>query len=509
MRPKQLITTFSASQLDQYNYELRGIVKEKRDHESNTFYSERSILNGYKRELIQINQDSWHEKISFSIHVPGVSWLLAIAIKRHLKKLPNRDTFPFWHPPTQLEPATILSIWTLIGIAFLNSYYATLLGQLLTFTASEFHSSTATQGLVLGFSRLDIVPALFLLFVADKIGRSKIILFSTAMGAVFSTLGALAPNMYFLAADQILTKAFATSAILLIAIVSSEIVPATARAWSLASLVIGSALGAGAAAAMIPLAGISAGSWRILYAVSILALLAIKPFSKHLKESERFRFLSTKPTFSNGELQSQKNRQALILLCIASFLLNLFFIPASQFRNEFLSHDQSFSPLAISIFTIITAAPGAIGLALGGRLSETKGRRIVSTVALIIGTGGLMMAFLSKGAMIWIWAILGSTISPAVIPSLGVYGTELFPTKYRGKANGIIGVWSRIGSIVGVVGVGFLGSTIYNQVGTPLALMGIGPLLLAVIIFFRFPETKGLELETINPEDASFKDPWR
>lgn len=117
-----------------------------------------------------------------------------------------------------------------------------------------------------------------------------------------------------------------------------------------------------------------------------------------------------------------------------------------------------------------------------------------------------MMAFLSKGVMIWIWAILGSTIAPATIPALGVYGTELFPTKYRGKANGIIGIWSRVGSIVGVVAVGYLGSTVYNQVGTPLALMGIGPLLLAVIVLIGFPETKGLELETINPEDSRYSE---
>lgn len=506
MRHKQLITTFSASDLDQFDFEHVGIVKERRQSGTKTFNSEKSLFTFYERQLTQKDQDTWIEKIELDIHVPGISWLLTWAIKRHFKKRHSRDIFPFWHPPTQLEPSVILAIWTLIGIAFLNSYYATLLGQLLTFTAAQFHSSTAVQGLVLGASRFDIWPALILMFLADKIGRTKIILFSTAMGAVFSAIGAFAPNMYFLAVDQVITKAFATSAILLIAIVSSEKVPATARAWSLAALVIGSALGAGLAALMLPIAGISQGSWRVLYAISILALLLIKPFSKYLNESKRFEFLSNEPALTKSEIRSSKNRKALALLSIAAFLLNMFFIPASQFRNEFLRHDRGFSPLAISAFTILTAAPGAIGLALGGRLSETRGRRIVSAVSLVVGAGGLMMAFLSKGVMIWIWAILGSTIAPATIPALGVYGTELFPTKYRGKANGIIGIWSRIGSIVGVVAVGYLGSTLYNQVGTPLALMGIGPLILAVIVLIRFPETKGLELETINPEDSRYSE---
>lgn len=504
MRERHLITTFSASDLEEYDSELSGIVKEEREGDTKVFVSKKSIFTYYKRELTPASEDSWTERIDFKLHIPGIGWLLSAGVKFQLKKKGGRNLFPFWHPPTQLDPETLLSIWTLIGISFLNSYYATLLGQMLTFIASEFHTTTATQGLVLGVSRLDILPALILLALADKIGRTKIILFSTAAGAIFSTLGAFSPNVYFLATDQVLTKAFATASILLVAIVSSEKVPAKARAWSLAALVIGSALGAGAAAILLPIAGISPGSWRVLFGVSIVALLLIRPFSKHLHESQRFEVLSREPSATQKMAHSTKTKKALLLLSLASFLLNMFYIPASQFRNEFLSHDRGFSATAISAFTLITAAPGAIGLAAGGRMSETKGRRLVGTVALIFGTGGLMLAYLSHGAWIWIWAIFGSIIAPAIIPSLGVYGTELFPTRSRGRANGIIGLWSRIGSIVGVVAVGYLGTDVYGQVGTPLALMGIGPLLLAIVVVLAFPETKGLKLESINPEDSAF-----
>ncbi len=504
MRKRHIITTFSASDLPTFDTELSGIVKEHRSGSSNSFQSDKSLFDHYQRKLIKLNDSEWREEIEFSLYIPAISWLLSLGVIHQLRRVDKRNLFPFWHPPTQIDADTIRTIWTLIGISFLNSYYATLLGQLLTFIAHEFHASTTAQGLVLGASRLDIIPALILLSLADKIGRTRIILFSTAMGAIFSTLGAVAPNLYFLAGDQVITKAFATASILLIAIVSSEKVPSTARAWSLAALVIGSALGAGAAAILLPLAGISAGSWRILYAVSLLALFAVKPFSKFLKESRRFEVLAKEAEQKVETEVSKKNRNALILLSLATLLLNIFYIPASQFRNEFLSQDRGFSATSISIFTIVTAAPGAIGLAVSGRLSETRGRRIVTTAALILGTGGLMLGFLSHGAWIWIWALLGSIVAPATIPALGVYLTELFPTKFRGTANGIIGIWARLGSILGVVAVGYLGSTVYNQVGTPLALMGIGPILLAILVMTKFPETKGLKLETINPEDSAY-----
>lgn len=507
MRKTHLTTILDDSELEKYNLAFSGIVKERRTLGTKTFEPESSLFEFYRRQISPDGPSKWREDIEFSVNLPGVAWIISRLAKRYLATPEKRNNFPFWHPPTQLDADTILTIWTLIGIAFLNSYYATLLGQLLTFTAREFHASTNAQGLVLGASRLDIVPALILLAAADKIGRTKVILFSTAMGAIFSALGGLSPNISILAADQVATKAFATAAILLVAIVSSEKVPATARAWALASLVIGSALGAGTAAVLLPIAGFSAGSWRILYGLSIFALLLVKPFSKHMTESARFKVLSSSKETAKPKPGSRKTRNALILLSLSSFLINMFYIPASQFRNEFLSHDQGFSAAAISAFTIVTAAPGALGLALGGRLSETRGRRLVAFSAILFGTGGLMLAFLSKGVWIWVWAMFGSIIAPATIPSLGVYGTELFPTKYRGKANGIIGIWSRAGSIVGVVSVGYLGTSLFhNDVGTPLALMGIGPLILAVIVLAAFPETRGLELETINPEDAAFRD---
>ena len=35
-----------------------------------------------------------------------------------------------------------------------------------------------------------------------------------------------------------------------------------------------------------------------------------------------------------------------------------------------------------------------------------------------------------------------------------------------------------------------------------MAILAIGPILLAVLVILLYPETAGLELETLNPEDA-------
>jgi hypothetical protein len=43
----------------------------------------------------------------------------------------------------------------------------------------------------------------------------------------------------------------------------------------------------------------------------------------------------------------------------------------------------------------------------------------------------------------------------------------------------------------------------FDRVGPAMAILAIGPILLAVLVILFYPETAGQELETLNPEDAS------
>jgi MFS family permease len=87
-----------------------------------------------------------------------------------------------------------------------------------------------------------------------------------------------------------------------------------------------------------------------------------------------------------------------------------------------------------------------------------------------------------------------------VIPALGVYRPELFPTGLRGRASGIIQAVTLAGSATGLVLVGTLVDR-WDSYVRPIALVALGPLLLAVLVLTKFPETARRELEDLNPED--------
>ena len=44
-----------------------------------------------------------------------------------------------------------------------------------------------------------------------------------------------------------------------------------------------------------------------------------------------------------------------------------------------------------------------------------------------------------------------------------------------------------------------------GNLGTPLLILAVGPLIYAVLVLRKFPETSNAELEDINPSDAKYR----
>src|SRR4029079_19274685 len=147
-------------------------------------------------------------------------------------------------------------------------------------------------------------------------------------------------------------------------------------------------------------------------------------------------------------------------------------VPASQFQNEFLRDERGFSAGRIALFVVATNIFGAIGIIVGGKLADTRGRRTVGAFAVAGGVGATVIMFLVSGWSMWAWSVIGAIIGAATVPSLGVYGPELFPTSFRGRANGVITGVARVGSVIGLVATGYFADRL-GQIGKALALLAI------------------------------------
>jgi MFS family permease len=432
------------------------------------------------------------QTVDFTLALPYFWWLFLPAFKHALGR-PGRDKAPWWAPPSVLDARGASVLGSLALVAVVVGYLNTLFTQTIPFAGEEFGAGNSAEGVAGAVVRVGGVMALFVAAMADRRGRRAVLVLSATAGCSLAVTGALAPSLGWLTASQVLARGFATALLLLVAIVAAEEMPAGGRAYAVSLLAMAGGLGAGVCVMSLPLADLGSRGWRLLYVIPALALPAVASVRRRLPESRRF-------VARHAEVAIAGHGGRLWLLAVAGLLTNVFIAPLSQFGNRFLRSELDFSGGKIGLFSVVTSTPAGLGIVVGGRLADVRGRRRVGAVSLGLGTVLTLLMFFAEGWPVWAWAIVGKIVSEASIPALGVYGPELFPTSLRGRANGIMAVTALTGSAIGLIAAGVLADQ-FGRIGPAMAILAVAPVIVAFLVLTRFPETAGRELEDLNPED--------
>lgn len=436
----------------------------------------------------------------FRLAVPYFGWLFTLPVRHALGRLAPPGHQPWWAPPERLDARAARVLGVLAAVSVVAGYLGTLLTQSITFAAAGFGLVGAqAQANALAAVRIGILAALVLVAVADRRGRRPVMVVCAVGGCVMSVVGAFAPSLAALSASQLLARAFAAALVMLITIVAAEEMPRGSRAYAVSVLGMAGGLGAGVCVMALPLADLGPQGWRLLYLFPLAGLPVTAGIARRLQESRRF-------SAPHDTVALAGHGRRLALLAASAFLVAVFTAPASQLQNEFLRDERNFSASRIALFTVLTVTPAGIGVVAGGRLADVHGRRLVGALGLIGGVGASVAMFASSGWLLWLWSVVGSVVGGAVLPALGVYGPELFPTSLRGRANGLVAVVGVLGSVLGLIGAGALADRL-GGIGPALAILALGPALLVVLVVLAYPETAQRELEELNPEDRPLPGP--
>jgi MFS family permease len=457
------------------------------------FRAETGPFRRYERTLQTEADGSTTETIDYRmaplVYPLPFGWLYRWALARPLRP----GARPFWAPPQTIDARAATALGGLCTLAVVLGYVGSLLTQTITFAADELDASKSAQGATLAAVRVGVLGAIALTALADRRGRRVVLLASATAACVLCTLGALAPDLVTIAASQAVVRGLTTACAVLLAVIAAEEMPAGSRAFAVSLLAMAGALGVGMCLWALPLADTGVHGWRLVYALSLLGLPVVRLVSRHLAESRRF--ARTHPVTAMAG-----HGRRFWLLAVSALLLNLFTAPATQLMNEFLRDERGFSAARISLFTLLTNTPGAIGVVVGGHLADVRGRRGVAAVGVTGGVALTVAMVLSAGWSMWALSMAGAIVGAATVPALGVYGPELFPTGLRGRANGIISLLGVVGGVAGLLAAGYLFDR-WDRLGPALAVLAIGPALMALLVLFGYPETAHRELEELNPED--------
>ncbi|MCP4084721.1 MAG: MFS transporter [Actinomycetia bacterium] len=450
------------------------------------------------------------QTVRMSLAIPLAGWLFYWPVRRHLAKpAPPGVRPPWWHPPDRMDARTARVLARLALLSIIYGYLGVVISQTLTFAADSFDATDSAQGFLLAAVRIGGVIALWVSVTADRRGRRPLLALASVVGIVITAVGAVAPSLLWLGVSQTVARGLATALNIVVGVVAAEEVPAGSRAWAASVLTLSAGLGAGMVLWVLPVADLGPDGWRIVYLVPLIALpLAIRAI-QDLPESQRFEKAvarTAEPTTSTmDQVKVFAADRRLILLSSTAFLFSIFASPASQFLNEYLRDEQGFSASRIAIYRLVTATPAGIGIMIGGRLADIRGRRSVGAVALFVGSMASLLIYWTSGIPLWAFSMLGTVVGAAAVPALGVYGEELFPTGRRASSKGVIALIAVMGSALGVIATGQI-SDRAGSLAVPITIFAIGPLVVTGMVRFLYPETARLELEHINPEDRTDPD---
>jgi MFS family permease len=378
-----------------------------------------------------------------------------------------------------------------MSAAFIN----TLFTQTVAYAADEFNISKSGQGIGAAIVRLGIVICLPLVALADRRGRRPMMIAMAWAAPLVSALGAIAPSYSFLVVTQAVGRPLGLTLDILIAVVAIEEMPRDGRAYATGILAVLSGIGGGIAVASLPLADISLTSWRYIYVIGLMWSIIAYALMKWLPESERF-IRHTPKAKMRAAYIADALRGNLGRICSVVFLTNVYIATASIFQNRYLKEERGYTAAQVALFTIITSSPATFGLIIGGRVADERGRRILGATLVPIGAFLLALSFSTSGATMWLVAIAGGLAFGISYPALAVYRGELFPTRTRGLAGGIIMTSALFGGIIGLVGGGwFLDAN--GSYGQVMMWLVIGPVIASAIVWFRYPETAHRELDDI------------
>ncbi|AGM07357.1 MFS transporter [Amycolatopsis keratiniphila] len=435
-------------------------------------------------------------------------------------------------------------IFLIGGLGYMfDAWDVALNGFLTPLVGTEFGLSAGGKGLVATANLIGMaVGAVAWGTIADRIGRKKAFSITLLLFALFSVLGALAPNVETFLALRFLAGIGLGGCIPVDYAIVSEFSPRKHRGRVLSAMdgwwPIGTTLAAVSATLLLPVEG----NWRWMLVLMILPALLLFWVRRGVPESPLYlvrkgreaearaviddlvrRTGATPEPYSIPPAVVEDTRGGAVaaafdqLRRVWAFNPRITAVAWSLFISVMLVYyaalswmpsilrAQGFGEIAAFASTALMNATGIVGVAVAVLLVDKVGRKRIIMVAGPLTALSLVVFSLlldtPAAAVVAIGAF--GLFALVVIPVMYAYVSELYPTELRASGFGWASSSSR--AITGFAPLLF-GSVLWPVLGLPLTFAVLGVLVVAAVLFMMTgaPETRGRELDRIvDPAEPS------
>ena len=394
-------------------------------------------------------------------------------------------------------------LFVLLSVAtFFEGYDFMALAQLLPNLRLELGLGRGQGGWLVSAINIGTMLAYFLVRLADRWGRKRVLGITIIGYTVSSFCSGLAQGVISFALCQLLARMFLIAEWAVAMVYAAEEFPAQRRGMVIGVIQASASLGAIVCSALVPLLLRTSLGWRSVYFLGSLPLLLVALLRRRLRETERFASWSSDSIFKKVTLEQSflhifrtPYRNRVLILALIWTMSYCGIGNVITFWKELALSARGMTDAQAGALISSAAVLGMPLTYFVGKILDRVGRRkgavIIFIGAALATVGSASFAqhgFILASLVLCVITVTGSQVV------LNAFTAELFPTELRSSAfawsNNLLG---RIGMVASPALVGMLA----ERSGYVVALQAIAvfPLLALLFIVAMLPETRGRELE--------------
>ncbi|MCG8591537.1 MAG: MFS transporter [Proteobacteria bacterium] len=393
-------------------------------------------------------------------------------------------------------------------------------------------------GYVSAATRFGVMASFLFLLSADRFGRRAVLLFTVVGFTVFNGLTALVTETWQFTLCQMLARLFLTAEYALAIVTIGEEFPAAVRGRAIAILTSLATVGVMVMAKLQPYlllpegapgnwlhdtgaAGVSVlqgalglerdgESWRALYLLGAVPLVIVLVLRVLMRETRRFEAVQEDRGTRGWQdhardallpfRRAYRRRSAIVIL-----LWNCVFIvtgPSVVYWVIFAREELGLTASQVGDVVFWGYAGGVAGHFVAGDLVDRIGRK--GTCAAFYALASASILLLYQVPTLWgqyVFMIATVFCFGAAMTATHVYASELFPTEIRATGYGwTTNFFGRVTEVLTPAAIGFL--IPWFGIPNAIAVVAVGPLLGAILVYRYAPETRGLTLEQVQEKLA-------
>ncbi len=408
-------------------------------------------------------------------------------------------------------------IGLLMSVTIFEGYDTTIFHLCTPDIARTFHLNTFAVGRMASLVRLGGVSAFFLVMASDRIGRRPIVSVTVLLYTLFTLLTAISSGLRSFTLFQSLAQLFLSAEFSIAIIMVSEEFSENSRGRAIAALHFVGLIGVITGGYLYGIITVTRFGWRGMYYVGIIPLLLVAFLRRGLKETQRYQAIAASRGHGPGMTLSSAirsltlaieplrgpYRRRILLVALLWNCVGLVTSPAVTFFTLYAKRDHHWTSPQIGHAIVLAYIIGAFGQIVAGWSLDRFGRRPTTSVGYVIGAVAIFMLFRAERRVAMLTALVATVFAfQGSRSATATYSAELFPTEIRATSYSL--TVQLFGQLAGLIAPALIGglAKYFGGLGNAVAVVSVGPLIGAALVWFYAPETRGVVLENINESAA-------